>query len=132
MAEVKKEPAKVDKEFRREAAMRILEAFVARHGGFQPESMEVHMRQVWTYADVFVSLEDAPPPAPVPVPEFPSVQKRRAAHPADEWGVRENGRLRRGFVSEEEALLYAASRPGAEVQQVAGPAAEKSYVAANA
>jgi hypothetical protein len=123
------------KAFRREAAMQILSAYVARNGGFKSDDMEANMLRVWEYADVFVRLEDAPPPPP-PV-EFdvtaslsrPRPAARPASHPTDEWAVYDGDKRHRGFVTREEADFFAASRPGAKVVQVGGPATEAGRVA---
>ena len=125
-----KEPApapaqKVD-EFRRAAALAVLSAYVTRHGGFAELEMDVLMRQVWRYADVFVSLEHAAPlPPPAPEVEHPGKPpgpgRNRPAHPTDEWAVVDNGKRKRGFITHEEAEWYAAERPGATIVQVAGP-----------
>lgn len=115
-----KEKTRVDVEFRRRAALAILGAYVQRHGGFTPEEREAHMRLVWEYADTFVALENAPP-LPPPAPPQAAVPRKRAAAPSDEWGVRDGERLRRGFVTRDEAEAYAAGRDGAEVVQLSGP-----------
>jgi hypothetical protein len=56
--------------------------------------------------------EDQPEPPPKPT---------RPRHPADEYAVVDGGRMRRGFVSFEEAEDYAAGRPGATVRKISGP-----------
>lgn len=109
--------------FRRAAALHILGAYVSRHGGFQPEAMDAMMRVVWQYADTFVALEDAPPLPPVEAPPPPARPARRRAHPSDEWQVRDGDRVKKGFVSYEEAEWYATNRPGAVIEQVSGPEA---------
>ncbi len=128
-------PAPADTAFRRAAGLAILGAYVQRHGGFTPHEMDAHMRNVWRYADVFVSLEHAPP---LPLPEDYDVlaamsarpaNGARAVHPADEWAVYDGGRRIGGFATRGDADFYAAARPGARVVQVGGPGAEKGRVA---
>ncbi len=133
-----KDPDADRKEFRRRAALEAFGAFVNRHGGFNREDMEAHVRKIWEYADCLVALENAPPLPPQQ--EFnildlaarrtqPAQPAPRTTHPADEWAVYDGDRRVRGFVGREEADFYAASRPGAKVVQVGGPAAEVGRVA---
>ena len=119
-------------EFRRQAALAILSAYVQRHGGFTEVEMDAHMRLVWRYADVFVALEHAPAPPAEPVTQEATRPARtRPAHPSDEWAVVDNGKKRRGFATFEEAEFYASGRPGARIVQVAGPEIQQ-LVAADA
>jgi hypothetical protein len=55
-----------------------------------------------------------PPPEPPPKPARPR-------HPADEYAVVDGGRMKRGFVSFEEAQDYASGRPHAQVRKISGP-----------
>lgn len=116
--------------FRREAAMRILEAYVAKHGGFEPAAMEAHVRQVWAYADIFVAMEDAPP-LPVFAESQKAVTRRlRPVHPSDEFAVIDaDGKRKRGFITAESAEEYASGKPGSKVVQVSGPEAERLRIA---
>jgi hypothetical protein len=88
------------------------------------------------------------PPAPPPTPDAvqattdalswpwqpepePTPQRRRAAHPSDEFAVIDGEQRKRGFVTREEAEFYASSRPGATVRQVGGPEVESQLVASD-
>jgi hypothetical protein len=58
-----------------------------------------------------------PPPEPPPEPPKP----RRQQFPNDEWAVWDGTRMRRGFVSQEEAEDYASTRPGSTIRKLSGP-----------
>lgn len=121
-------------QFRRQAALEILGAYVARHGGFSPSDREAILRTVWDYATHFVDLEHAPPlPPPEEFNVLASVSRPapggRAAHPADEWAVYDGGRRYAGFVSRQDAEFFAVARPGSKVVQVGGPGAHQGVVA---
>jgi hypothetical protein len=72
-----------------------------------------------------------PPPDP---PPDPPRKPARPRHPADEFAVVDGGRMRRGFVSYEEAEDYASGRPGATVRKISGPGSmtESSWAGAPA
>ncbi len=116
------------KAFRRQAALAILSAYVQRHGGLGSElECRENARMVWRFTDVFLSMEDAGEPTPEVA--APAPPKKRPVGPDDEWGVRDGDRMRRGFVTEEEAEAYAAGKPGAKVVQVSGKGAAALTVA---
>jgi hypothetical protein len=58
-------------------------------------------------------------PQPEAPPEPP--KPRRQQFPNDEWAVWDGARLRRGFVSAEEAEDYASTRPGSTIRKISGP-----------
>ncbi len=113
------------KAFRRQAALAILGAYVAKQGtlGNMQIEREIHSRQIWALADAFVATEHLPPlqlpSEPEPLATVPTA-RRRPAHPSDEFAVIDGQHVRRGFVSYEEAEYYASSRPGARIKQVGG------------
>jgi hypothetical protein len=61
-------------------------------------------------------------PQPEPPPEPP--KPRRQQFPNDEWAVWDGARLRRGFVSQEEAEDYASTRPGSTIRKISGPGSQ--------
>jgi hypothetical protein len=124
MADEKKSQSKEEakEQFRRQAALAILGAFVSRTGGFGTELERTDIaRMVWRFADAFVDAENAPVLQPTPTMESRPRPAGRPAHPSDEWAVRYGDKQRRGFTSHEEAVFYAASKPGATVVLVSGP-----------
>lgn len=119
------------KAFRREAAMALAAAYVTRHGGFGvPVLQEGAVRQIWHFADLLVSMENAGPEKPNE--DGPAQPKRRPVHPNDEFGVVfEDGKRRGGFMTEEAAEDFARGKPGARVVQIAGPGVDSVRVAAS-
>lgn len=112
-----------DGEYRRDVAMAILSGWVARYGGFNAAERRANMACVWEMVDEFLALEHEPTQRTTAA-AAPAPSHGRAARPDDEWGVRDStGRLRRGFVTQQEAELFAAKHPGAEVRQLSGTGA---------
>jgi hypothetical protein len=114
---------RADEEFRRRAALAILGGSRHHIGHTRPEYL-ANLRIIWQIADAFLELEhEAPLPPPPPPEEIPGFKKARRAHPSDEWAVREEDgqRLRRGFVTYQEAMLYVQNHPGSQIVQLSGP-----------
>lgn len=101
------------------AGLAVLTAFITRHGGYSDVEMDSHLRLVWKYAELFVALEDAPPPKP----DIEATRPRgRPVHPADEWGLRlQDGTIKRGIATREGADDLALVHAGSEVVQLGGP-----------
>ena len=117
------------KAFRRQVAIALASAYISKHGGFGvPAIQEGCARQIWAYAELLVSMEDAPEQSPLqPSPPQP---KGRAAHPSDEWGVIDaGGKKRGGFITESEAMGYATGKAGSRVVQISGPEVQGAVVA---
>lgn len=114
--------------FRRQAAIAIASAYITRHGGFGvPVIQEGSVRQIWAFADLLVSMENAG--AEKPAAESAPQPAKRPVHPNDEWAVVfEDGKKRGGFMTEETAADFARGK-AARVVQVAGPGVDSVRIA---
>jgi hypothetical protein len=112
--------------FHEQAAIAAMAALIYREGMGHSEVCNHHAVRAWSAADELVRTRDL---SRVPETVGTEPEVREPQHPADEWAVYEkDGRKVAGFVSVEEAEIYAAGREGAEVVKLSGPKPEELVI----